>query len=347
MSTKPNKTKTPKKKWFLRENSIYNSPISRAYRKYLRNILWNSAIRIIFSAFFAGLFLTTLILFLLFLSAGKLVSNWVLTSVVLATLIVPLYFSAKYVWSNYNQLSYEIRVNQAISWLKWRIKRLRTSKEKKNYRAFQFEITILRTNLMNFLENSEIISPPIANFELNRLKERIDIFSNCASEALVPINKLFSRAEEFGAEVAQAQSESGEFNPDDELLEMEEEQNREMTGEFTDFDLKAMDDFLDHLWDVLFEKEVKPYSPSPYKHPINLILLSRFFDRWNSKIATCPNCKEIYKRAKKDIEDYYKSVSEMEQESRQRRWRLRDDVIVVIVSVGLSTLIQYLISLPK
>ena len=157
MSKSTNQAKKPPKKWYLRDKSIYNSAVSRAYRKYLRNILWNSALRIIASLLSASILLYSLVVFLLFLSGFKQINtyytyNWVFVSVILATFIVPLYFCAKYVWSNYNQLSYEIKINQTISWLKWRIKRLSEPKEKKNYRAFQFEITALRTNLINFLE---------------------------------------------------------------------------------------------------------------------------------------------------------------------------------------------------
>lgn len=249
------------------------------------------------------------------------------------------FFPAKYIWSNFKQLDYEMGVSRQISFLKWRIKSLsKPSEKKKNYRSFQANMTVLRNYLVGFLENSEIVSPPISNFELNRLKTRIDIFSNVASEVLVPSNKLFSFEEEFDAHYG---FDMPPEEPDD---RDEEENNRGITGQFFEFDLRAMDEFLDHLWDVLFDKEAKRYSPLSYKHPVNLILLSRFFDKWNSKIAVCGNCKAVFEKAKKDIEEYYKSVGELENERRQRRWKLRDDAIIVIVSVSLSTLIQYLIS---
>jgi hypothetical protein len=245
-------------------------------------------------------------------------------------------------WTNYNQLSCEIEINIRVSSLKWKIKNLSKSVGKKNYRSFQVGISELRKNLEFFLENSEIVSPPVANFELNRLKQRIDIFCNCTSEVLVPINKLFSLEEEIEAQNFEDYQNS--FPVDSEVDETGyAEEMRRDTGQFVDFDLVAMDDFLDHLWDVLFEKEIKPYSLFSYKHSVNLILLSRFFNSWNLKIAACNNCRSVFERAKNDIEEYYKSVSALESESRQRRWKLRDDAIIVIVSVGLSTLIQYLI----
>ena len=154
---------------------------------------------------------------------------------------------------------------------------------------------------------------------------------------MVPSKKLFSLEEEIDDHNRGASSE--------EFFDEEDEHMRDLTGQFFNFDLQAMDDFLDHLWDVLFDKEVKPYSLFSFKHPVNLILLSRFFKTWNSKIAKYVNCSSIFERTKNDIEEYYKSVSELERESRQRRWKIRDDVMIVGVSVGLSTLIQYLISI--
>ncbi|MGD0405701.1 MAG: hypothetical protein ABSB10_03525 [Candidatus Bathyarchaeia archaeon] len=341
MPKQTNETKNPLKKWYLQKKSFYDNPIHKDYSRYLGNILSNSGYRIILSCVISiGIFA----FFAVLLSEAKQTSNWVITAVSFAIFIILIYFPAKYVWANFNQLSYEVEINIAISSLKWRIKNLSKTVGKKNYRSFQAGINRLRINLINFLENSEIVSPPVSNFELNRVKKRIDIFSNCTSEVLVPINKLFSLEEEI--------EEQNNENYENFLLDDVDETGyveeiRQKTGQFTDFDLKAMDDFLDHLWDVLFEKEIKPYSVISYKHPVNLILLSRFFDSWNAKIATCNNCKLIFERASKDIEEYYKSATELESESRQRRWRLRDDVIIVIVSVGLSTLIQYLISLPK
>jgi hypothetical protein len=138
---------------------------------------------------------------------------------------------------------------------------------------------------------------------------------------------------------------SVEHPTEEEEAEMFEDAQRQESGEIVSFDLYAMEEFLDYFWIVMFEKEPKRYSPFSFKHPVNLIMLSRFFDSWNSVLAFCADSKGAYEKASKDIEEYYKTVGELESERRQRRWRLRDDVTVVLVSVGISTLIQYLISI--
>jgi hypothetical protein len=340
MSTKQNKTKNPLKKWYIQKKAKL-SPINRAYYGYFRNILSNSVYRIILVL---TLLFESFVIFLFLSSSTTVSQNWVSWGVIWGGYIIIIYIPLKYFYANFNQLSFETEVNKTIRLLKLEIKSLSEPLPFyfKNYRSFQAKITQLRTNLIDFLENSEIVSPPIPNFEFNRLKKRIDIFFNCVSEVLVPINKLFSYEEEIDAH------HYGTL-PDEEFeTEHEEEEHlRETTGQFTEFDLNAMAEFLDYLWGVLFEKETEPYSPLHYKHPVNMVLLSRFFDSWNKKIAACQNCKVIFKKASDDIEAYYASVSELESERRQRRWKLRDDVIVVIASVGISTLIQYLISLAK
>lgn len=312
-------------------------PILKKYYEYWNNILWNSTWRII-----VCVLMCIFLLYLLyaFISTVQQSTNWLLPSFVSGTSIVMALFPIKYLWANYNQLSYETELNKSISSLKWRLKSLQKPSGKKNYRSIQAGITELRNNLIGYLNNSLIVSLPISNFELNRLKQRMDIFFNCASETLVPINKLFSLEDEiedyyFGERMQTA---------DEEAEQEWKQHNRQESGEFTEFDLDAMDEFLDHLWDVLFDREPKRYSLYGYKHPINLILLSRFFVTWNQKIAVCDNCKQVFAKAEQDIEAYYKSVTELEGENRQRKWRLRDDVIIVIASVSISTIIQYLIS---
>lgn len=337
--TKPtNKKPNVFRNWFKKRNTKVNSILSDYY-KYENNIAWNSAYRLILSI----LMVVWLIYLTYAFSVGvQEVSNWLLLSFISGISIVFAYFPIKYVWANYNQLSYEFEVNKNISSLKWRLNDVRKHSGKKNYRSLQAGITELRNNLLGYLQNSRIVSLPISNFELNRLKQRMDIFFNCASESLVPIDKLFSLEDEIEAAESQDYGE-----PPDELVQEWEDQDiaRQTTGQFTQFDLEAMDEFLDHLWDVLFDREPKRYGILTYKHPINLILLSRFFAAWNLKIANCNNCKQVFAKAKEDIESYYKTVTELEGENRQRKWKLRDDAIIVIVSVSLSTLIQYLISL--
>lgn len=313
--------------------------IHRAYIRYQKNIFWNSAYRILtcFLLLFGVLFLA----FALRVSIQT--SNWTYNLIIFAMFVFLIFFPLRYIWTNYNQLSYEMEVNKSISSLKWRIKRLSEPSEKKNYRSLQAGITELRRNLVGYLVNSEIVSLPVPNFELNRLRKRIDIFCNCASEALVPIDKVFSVTDRKYEEYYQIHLE--EYREEREKEKQSSELQRKKTGYFNSFDLLAMDEFLDHLWDVLFDKEIKSHGILSYKHPVNLTLVSQFFKYWNNEISRCKNCQKRYKIISDDIETYYESVNQLANENRQRRWKLRDDAIIVIVSVSLSTLIQYVIGL--
>ena len=322
--------------WRIKQKSKLN-PIRRDSNKYENNIFSNSLLRIV-----ASILCFLLIIYFLF-SIGSTIeqssNNWYTTvfGIILFTAIF--YFPAKFIWSTYNQLSLELEINKTIRFLKWNIKKLSEPSEKKNYRSLQGNITELRNSIVGYLDNSLIIGLPVSNFELNRLKKRIDIFTNCASEALVPINEVFSQIDKYESDCFQDYQEYYEKERAKESLD--EKNFRKDTGYFQNFDLPAMDEFLDNLWNVLFEKEVRRYYPLAYKHSVNLILLSRFFAKWNSRISDCQNCKELYEKNKADIEEYYKSVSELEGENRQRKWKLRDDAIIVVVSVALSTLIQH------
>jgi hypothetical protein len=304
--------------------------------------LSNSAYRIIlFTVVLVGVIVS---FYLLMLSIGQ-INNWISQLISVGFFVTLIYLPAKYFYVSTNQILAELSVNFSISNLKWTVFFLTKRQGNKSYRSLQAKMNRLRTSLLDFLEYSEILTPPVFNYELNRLRKRIDIFFNCASEVLVPINKRFSRSQEYDDYLAQMAYESEEHPTDEEYAEMNEEQMRQETGEIVCFDLYAMDEFLNYFWIVVFEKEAKRYSAFSFKHPVNLIMLSRFFDSWNSLLASCANSKGIYEKASKDIEEYYKSVGELESERRQRTWRLRDDVIVVLVSVCLSTLIQYLISI--
>ena len=55
-----------------------------------------------------------------------------------------------------------------------------------------------------------------------------------------------------------------------------EEMKRSEMGIINWFGIYALDEFLEYLGDVLYVPS-KPYSPFSFKHPINMILLSRFF----------------------------------------------------------------------
>jgi hypothetical protein len=318
---------------------IAETPLLKGYYKNLRTILSNSFNRLIFLAL--DLVLIGLLLYLLstFLNyATNIIGQLILLLFFLALLYQPF----TYFYRSSLQLNFEISLNSSIYDAIYYIGELMKPKTIKNYRLFQGRINRVRRNLKNFVEYSEILSPPIFNYELDRLQKRIDIFFNCSSEVLVPINKLFSRAEEFEQHMEEGQWDS-QVSAEQEFLEMDEEHTRDMTGEIGDFDLGAMDEFMRYLWIALFEKETKRYSPLSFKHPVNLILLSMFFDRWNTIISSCSNSKAIFEKANKDIENYYKQLGRIESKRRQQMWQLRDEVLIVILSVGISTLVQYLI----
>ena len=54
----------------------------------------------------------------------SLSKEWSIKQRIVATFIVPMYFFAKYVWSSLNKLSYDLKINQTVSLLKWRIESL-------------------------------------------------------------------------------------------------------------------------------------------------------------------------------------------------------------------------------
>ena len=172
MSKQAPNHRNPFKNWYERWKERL-PPIRRAYYRYLRNILWNSKNRIIFS----GLIFVGVFAFLAFLLSGVArTTNWIALVITFAIFIAYVYFPLKYVWQNFNQVSVESRLNTDIRLLKRRIELLNKAKGKKNYRSFQVFITDLRRDLIDYLENSEIVSPPVANFELNRLRKNIRHF---------------------------------------------------------------------------------------------------------------------------------------------------------------------------
>lgn len=319
---------------------IARTPLQKEYYENLRIILSNNLHRLTF------LILDLVLVGLLFYSLTISLNQ---TTNIIGQLVLLLFFLAlsyvpfAYLYRSSIQLNFETSLNSTIYDVRYCIEELRKPGTARNYRSFQGRINRVRETLRDLVEYSEILSPPIFNYELDRLQKRIDIFFNCTSEVLVPINKLFSRAEEFAQEIEEAQYGSSQASLEEEALEMEEANLRQITGEIGYFDLDAMDDFMRFLWIVLFEKEAKRYSPLSFKHPVNLIVLSRFFDSWNSVISLCSNCKTVFEKASNDIESYYKQLGRIESKRRQHMWQLRDEVLIVVLSVGISTLVQYLI----
>jgi hypothetical protein len=316
------------------------TPLQKEYYKNLETMLSNSLFRLIVLA------LDVVLLFLLLYFARTVfgyTTNITEQFIITIFFLALFYFPAIYLYRSGFQLLIEMAVNTSIYDARHEIAELRKPESIRNYRLLQARINRVRQSLKDFVEYSEILSPPIFNYELDRLQKKIDTFFNCSSEVLVPINKLFSRSEEFVKEIEQAQYESTDISPDEEFLEMQEEEIRQMTGEITDFNLRALDEFMQYLWNALFDKEAKRYSPITFKHPVNLIVISRFFDAWNSIISSCSNCKTIFEKASKDIDEYYKLVGKMQSQRRQRILGLQDAAVIVIISVILSTIIQHFI----
>jgi hypothetical protein len=124
--------------------------------------------------------------------------------------------------------------------------------------------------------------------------------------------------------------------------ELEEMQKSEM-GKIDWFDRQALDEAMEYLGDALFA-QTRPFSPFSYRHPINLILVSRFFDHWNSVVSHCGNCRGLFEKTRNDLEEYYKLIGRREGQRKQRMRQLTDDVLIVAISVVLSTIVQYLLT---
>lgn len=317
------------------------------HRQNRKNILLNLWLRIAFLFLDALLVLGLLSLLTYFLDinrsqslAGQLlgISFWGFL------LILPVLYG----WKSCNQILLELSLNSSISSVRREIERILT-KERKDFRVLQFRINSARIELKDFIDYSQIVIPPIYGYELQRLQKGIDVFFNATSEVLFSKPNIFSRAQKIEQKEQELQqiidrySESG--NPtEDDLCEQFEEKQKDEEGIIDTFDFLALDEFLIFLGDTLFARTEK-FSPIAFKHPIDLITLSRFFDNWNSVVSSCDNCKSAFEKSRRDIEKYYRLLGRRELHRKQRMSRLMDNVMVVIVSVTLSIIANYLIRL--
>jgi len=312
------------------------SSLKEAYSKNLRTIASNLRYRI---SFLILDFLLGLGLIYFFGYIVRSTADLAPQILSLIFLIVFLYVPFAYFYRCGIQIMTELSLNNFILNIRADIEKLDKKKEPQKYtRYLQMDINRLRSMLKQFIDFSEIISPPIYNYEMDRLQRRIDIFFNSTSEVLFPAYGVFSEAQRIEAEYYESQ-----IPPDEEMEESGQEPN---TGKIFNFDYHALDEFMEYLGKVLFES-VRPYSPFSYRHPINLIRLSRFFEKWNSIVASCINCKKIYSKAEEDVEKYYKEIGRMERQHKQRVRSLTDNVLIVIASVILSTVVGYLIQLAS
>jgi len=330
MNEKTKQLKNPLWTWFLQN---------------VKNVLSNVRYRILFLVF---VILSAVALLFLLSYVLNLTTNWVLQIFLLLYFLFPLYMVFSYGHRSYSQILYELSLNASIHSVRKEIKKLRErrkQRQEEDVRPLQVKVNKVRIDLKNFIDFSEILTPPIYNYELDRLQKGIDVLFNSISEVLFPMHHVFSQAQKIEQQQTLDYYDSLEHPTKEELEEQWEEMQKEEMGEIDWFDFYALDEFLQYLGDVLFTR-TKAYSPFSKKHPINLILLSRFFDYWNSVVSSCRNCKSTYEKARKDVEEYYRLLGRRELQRRQRMRRLIDDLLIVIISVAVSTIVNYLIKFP-
>lgn len=248
--------------------------------------------------------------------------------------VFPLYYAIKEI----RHMGREHKLLSSIYRVRKNIRTLEHQKEK-DFRPLQINLNRTRESLKGFVEVSRVISPPIPDYELNRLQRAIDIFFNTTCEILFPIRDVFSREQKIDRE--QALDYYNETREIKEQVEQHfEEEALERFGTINFFDFDALDEFFEYLGNILFS-ETKLYRFSSFKYQINLIELSHFFIRWNKIISTCRNCISIYRKAEKDIEKYY---SELQTRETQRKEKY-NEIAIVVISVIVSTVINTLFKL--
>ena len=316
--------------------------VKEQHREYKRIIRSNSRNRIFL------LFLDSVAIIILGYLFGHFIrttTNFVSQIIFVLFFLMLVYLPFAYFFRCGMQIVTEIYLNNSIYAVRSDIANLyKKDDEKTHIRYLQMDINRVHTILKQYIELSEIISPPIYNFELDRLQKRIDVFFNCVSEVIFPIQYVFSRAQKIQAYYDKSFYESQEHPTKEEMEHQFEEMQKSETGDIYYFDNPALDEFMYYLADTIF-KPTRKYSPFSYRHPINLILFSKFFESWNSELSTCSNCKSNYQRAETDIEKYYKEIGRTKSQRKERMRSLTDSVIIVIVSVGISSVVGYLIQL--
>jgi len=309
----------------------------------LKNILLNLRYRIV-ALILEGLFIVFLLIEAVISLPSYETQSVVVQLVIIVGYFIMFLFPCALIFRSLDQITDELILNDSILYVRVRIRRQRKMRrEAIDVRSLQVSINNVRDNLRMLMNASKIISPPIYNYELDRVQKRIDIFFNTISEVLFPITRPFSRAEEYEEYLSRLEYESQEHPTGEELAEEYEAEQKEETGEIDSFDRDALDEFMRYLGNALFAR-IEPYSAFSQRHSIDLIMLSNFFERWNSVLSQCDNCKGVFEKVTKDIEEYYKVVGRREREQRQRMQRLRDDILIVAISVILSTVVQYLIA---
>lgn len=305
--------------------------------KNFKNVLSNVRYRIIFPIFF--LIVATV---LVFISVGlvELYISWIVNQILIVVLLFfPLIWSAFYTFRSLTQVLQELILTKSIYRVRKDIKKVISQKGASDFRSLQTNMNRVRTDLKYFIEWSATLTPPISDYELDRLQRAIDIFFNTASEVLFPTPFVFSRAERIERERTLDYYSSQEHPTKEEIDEQLQEMEYAEGGIINWFDFMALDEFLNYLGDILFSP-TKPYSAFHSKHPVNVILLSKFFKYWNLVISSCKNSRIVYKKVEQDIERYHSDIEKRETQRRQRMSELKDKVLIVIISVIVSTIVN-------
>lgn len=314
--------------------------LKKWYRQNKNNILSNVRYRVISPfVFFA-------IAFALFYPSILFINTYLQSDIsqfaLVILLLIPIIWAYIRMYRSLIQVGSEVVLSRSIYHVRKNVVKATSERKGSDFRSLQISINALRRNLKGFIQTSEVLTPPIPSFELVRLHKAIDTFLNTASEVLFPNPFVFSRAQKIEKEMALDYYYSQEHPTPEEIEEHYKSLSYDQEGIINRFDLWALDEFLQYLGDILFVKTT-PYSPFPSRHPINIIQLTNFFDYWNDVISKCENSKSVYSKAKQDIEEYNKRIEANEIQRRQRMGELQDKALLVIVSVVLSIIVDFLL----
>lgn len=283
------------------------------YYKNLRNILSNVRYQVL------SPFVFLIVAFLAFIYIFPIVVQlpffeWIVNRVLVMILfIIPILLSWFYWRRSFNQISYALLLCRTIYKVRQEIKkelmlnvRLRKVRKKnKDSYSLQIGINSIRIELKAYVNSSEILTPFMPNYELDRLQRSMDTFFNSAGRILFPNPSTFSRGQEIEEQQTLDYYESQEHPTKEEIEEEFEEMQKSERGEIDWFNFSALDEFLNYLGNILFAPTI-PYLPLSSRYPINLISLSGFFKHWNSKIASCRNSKLEYEETKKMLKNTIK-----------------------------------------
>jgi hypothetical protein len=320
---------------YLRIKSRMYDSLDEWYWKNVRTILSNISGRLV--GLVLDVFLVTFLLWVLTTTINQ--KDITIANEVFAVFfyLALLYYPLKYVFKSGVQIISEFGLNYSIFLVRRQIWYLGLDRNEESIRTLQVYINRVRVNLKDFIDESQIISPPMHNYELDRLQKKIDIFFNSISEVMFPINVVFSREEGIKQSLLEVEN-RGKPSANEQLAK-----KGDGLGQISQFDVYALGESMFYLNNALFA-HTAPYAILPQRHPINLILLSKFFERWNNIVLSCENCKDAFEKAKEDTEKYYKEMGIEERQRRRRMWQLRDDALIVIISVVISTVVQHFLN---